>query len=219
VIAAGVLLALAADSWREGQVDRRLEEEYIFRLRSDLEAEVARLKDARIGIERKLEPLERLVQLDPAERDLDFAQIAADLVGGGNWLVVWGSPVSAAYDDMLGSGRFSLIEDPSLRSSIVHYYRNYESWGRSIEARATGFDGLKMQLVRQSDFGLSAAASEAIVGTPAGEHLSSLLDPATVLEIKRVSLAEVNLVNFVLPRLDSLVGLAEALLEMTESAG
>ena len=123
IIVVGVLIALAAEGWREAASDRDLTQAYLAGLAADL-------------------------RLDSAEyvRFLEPNYLPAQAVAADSLIVILGDPTfdaepatvlrflreqvyllsatksRATFDDLVSAGRLGLIEDPDLRTALVRYY-------------------------------------------------------------------------------------------------
>ena len=123
IIVVGVLIALAAEGWREAASDRALTRTYVAGLSADL-------------------------RLDSADyvRFLEPNYLPAQAVAADSLIVILGDPTviaepatvlrflrellylpsatkgRATFDDLVSSGRLGLIEDPNLRGALVKYY-------------------------------------------------------------------------------------------------
>ena len=123
IIVVGVLIALAAEGWREAVSDRDLTDGYLAGLAAD-------------------------IRLDSAayERFLDPNYLPAQAVASDSLILILGDPTTvvapatvlrflreqlyllsatksrATFDDMVSSGRLGLIDDPDLRTALVRYY-------------------------------------------------------------------------------------------------
>lgn len=144
----GVLIALAADSWREERKDERTEEQYLSSLLEDLESDFAELdraggqaQTAAAGARTVLEVLEGRAQPLPG----DSLAYAVERAG----FLYFPAYFPFTFDELLNTGNLRIIRDPELRREIAAYYNLIESekqwWDRyrGIQTRyATAMQGV-----------------------------------------------------------------------------
>jgi hypothetical protein len=132
IVIVGVLLAIAADRWNQGRLDRAAETRYLAALEIDLRQDTTAL---RLEIERaeSRESAARLmlsvvIEGQPIE---DPEAFVLGVVGAG----IYGEPVQSreTYDDLATTGRLGLIRDPDLRQRLADYYQ-------FVERRAQSYD-------------------------------------------------------------------------------
>ena len=123
VIIVGVLVALAVDQWRAAGLERELEQEYLSRLRADLEAtrtaienttaDFSRLVTHGVAVSRVLEGV------DPFPTDtLGFLASALQVSRGGYDPAVY----RGAYDDLISTGNLRVLRDEALRHGLSSFY-------------------------------------------------------------------------------------------------
>lgn len=116
----GVLIALAVDNWWEERLERAAESQYLQSLQIDFETNREQLT-VRIAEESMLiehgKRLHELIESDSAESGLDeIYRFASDLYTLKSWM-----PTSGTYDEMLGSGRLTYIQNAELRKKLSQY--------------------------------------------------------------------------------------------------
>lgn len=123
IIVAGVLIALAADAWRESRAEDRMAVEYRSALVDDLVADSA-LYGALIDsgwFEVQAAAVDSIMEfLAESPRESDPITLVQWLMNSSRLSV--GQKASATFDDMRSSGRLSLLEDAHLRRSLIDYY-------------------------------------------------------------------------------------------------
>jgi hypothetical protein len=127
VIVLGVLVALAVDRWVNDWDDRALEISYIEQLVENLVADSARLAQSVTQAETRRAFAVQLLssrsephQHEPLPFLRRFEQIA------------WWAPLEYSrevWDELLTTGRLSLIRDPAIRRSLSQYYNRSEFLG------------------------------------------------------------------------------------------
>ena len=149
VITAGVLLALAADGWRQDMSDRSSEARYLERLSEDLAQDADILEFSMDQYLRKRDLLRQL--LDDESRGDVATQAFADRLAAssaGSWNGMAQSN-SATFEEMVNSGHLQLIRDAELRAALAGYYDIWEDYRTAIQNRRAGLESLGYQLVRR----------------------------------------------------------------------
>lgn len=123
IIVAGVLIALAADSWREARVEAGMAAEYRAALLDDLVADSALYA---VFIESGWLDVQAAA-VDSIEQFLAEPGRKADPITLVQWLanslrLGIGEKTSATFDDMRSSGRLSYLDDAELRRGLIDYY-------------------------------------------------------------------------------------------------
>ena len=120
LIFAGVLTALAVDSWWDERQERVAETQYLLSLRTDFEANREQL-GVRIAEEQRLlelgERLHAFVESDSAALTRsELNSLLSSFFNPTTW-----TPVTGTYEEMLGSGRLLFIQNRELRSELSQY--------------------------------------------------------------------------------------------------
>jgi hypothetical protein len=135
VIVLGVTLALAADSWRESAVERRLEESFLDRLVDDLETQLAEFEESREDIGHVMAhglAILPYVNGDGSEATPIGIIGSAYQASRSNATI---ELVDHTYVELLSTGGLGVITDPEIRAAVVNFYRRY-AYGRPDELRA-----------------------------------------------------------------------------------
>jgi len=125
VIVAGVMVALAGDSWREERAEVVQEKEYLHRIAIDLERSLRRFDTARVALQRT----ERHgLAVLPAFRGDRSNTNAAAFLASAYWASrpAMSTTIDDSYADLLSHGGLRLITDDSLRGQIMYYYRRLD---------------------------------------------------------------------------------------------
>ncbi len=121
VVVAGVLLALAVDQAVENRREGALEQVYLEALRSDLDSDLARLRDELLpAIEEREGRTRAVIQVVEGGPLLDSTWLAVALDFAGHLAVF--EPRRSTYDDLIATGNFRLIRNRGVRSEVVDYY-------------------------------------------------------------------------------------------------
>lgn len=123
VIVVGVLIALGAEEFREERSERALIDSYIGSLSTDLRADSvefrAMLAPNHLPAQRDATSSLLAILADPDSTPSD-AMVLSHLRA--QILLPFAMKRRATFDDLVGSGRLGLIEDPDLRRGLVEYY-------------------------------------------------------------------------------------------------
>lgn len=121
VIFVGVLTALAADQWAQTQRDRESEASYLLRLESDLVGDSAMLAERLEASSEGLRRIDALWGGLPEGEVVELPELRPfDLFGSG----VPPTASSSTFDELISTGNLTLIQDLSLRSALLEYYRS-----------------------------------------------------------------------------------------------
>jgi len=141
LIAVGVLIALALDSWNTERQNQLLSEEYLNRLIRDIQADIAWTDSTLISLENKSRGLGIL-----ANASTDRSALMVDPPGlykvlADTLRLAFNAPSirRSTFDDMMGTGRLSLIASIDLRDSILEYYSLGTNSESRLEGRMTGY--------------------------------------------------------------------------------
>ena len=208
VIVLGILAALAVDNWSTDRHDRNLEQEYLARIKEDLEWDLIEIEEA-IGasILQGRSATTLLYELDDPLADhvprfrsdrlraIDFAVPAHEEFDGPLKRLVWLTartrsfdPRRSTYDELLATGRIVVVDDSVLRASIIDHYSLTEDrvagLAEWVEAPADRYDGF---LARSTGFN---AYDFNAIDDPMSllRELEAL--PAFLRDVRRVSLRQ-----------------------------
>ena len=125
VIVVGVLAAFAVDEWRSERNDRRIEAEYLLRLRTDIQANI----ETFYGFEQILETKASFLQslLDDTI-DSDFLDDTRSLMEAKVYSSFIALPdiVSTTFEELQSTGRLALIQDLAQRDALSKYYSGFK---------------------------------------------------------------------------------------------
>jgi hypothetical protein len=126
VVVGSILLALILDEWRVGLGNRELEQQYLQRLRSDLNTNLRSVESlrsigvGRIGVAEAVYPL--IARGEWATTDTATA-VLASYAASGAWIQLWANDT---FEELRSTGRMTLIRDVSLRKELIRYYGDLE---------------------------------------------------------------------------------------------
>lgn len=143
VIVVGVLIALALDDFWTNRQERALEADYLSRIESDINADIAYIKDLfRDSLEIKLQALETIAPVvrgrEPVPDDVEsFLRNVAlgGLIGASStqWIT------DTTFEDLKSTGNLRLIRDPALRWKISRYYHEQNENFERARDRQTAY--------------------------------------------------------------------------------
>jgi hypothetical protein len=136
IVVLGVMIALAADSWREDWLDARVEVKYLERLRDDVSAGLSAVRVERETYQSVMEAAAALTEglednLRPVTDDylVDNLVAATQMGFGRNEMAS-----DVTYRELIASGQLNLIKNYEVRESVVAYYRNAELLITNLES-------------------------------------------------------------------------------------
>jgi hypothetical protein len=212
IVIAGVLIALAIDQWNSDRLARLEEVSIIDRLIVDLRSDLERIAFARDIVSNKLASLRRVYSRLQRSDDHtnETEELLADIVAGSifGWEQVRTNRVT--FDEMLGSGKLSLIRDIDIRVRITQYYAGIENFDYRTEERETAYPNLTYSLVlRERDFEPATNLTD--------EELERVLDRISDSTFLDQVVAEMNFSQFLLEIYEVWESQCLSLIEATET--
>ena len=133
IVVLGVLLALAADGWRETAAERRVEAEYLDRLYQDLSVTLTALDETQERFARVLVAAKRLSSLiDEGGRDEDDSVLGLVLEATAAGFPRSALGLDGTYRELQVSGRLALLHDSQLRRRLVEFYMEVDNTFESM---------------------------------------------------------------------------------------
>lgn len=125
VIVIGVLVALAVDQWRNENEERRMEAEYLARIKEDLRADIDGFHELEEIFAIKAHTTRSL--RDHPDSDL-LSQSPTDLLQNlvFSGFVAFPDSISTTFDELMSTGRFALIQNVNQRDALSQYYSGFE---------------------------------------------------------------------------------------------
>ena len=214
IVIAGVLIALAIDQWNSNRLDRVEERMIVQRLASDVRANIERLEIGLSVLDEKEASLIRVTSAlsQNGVRPDDPTEFLRAVIIGANYGWNQAGMQRATYDELIGSGKFNLIEHTDLRWKITEYYELYEeSWIRIAE-RETEYPHLSYRLVpRRDEFDLKPNLS--------GVQLEQLVTKVMESSISDHITAEQNLALFIRKMINMMLPRSRELRDQLEAYG
>ncbi len=230
LIAVGILIALALDSWNTERQNQALGAEYLSRLVRDIQADIAWADQTLISLENKSRGLEILANAstDRSEPMIDPPGLYKGVADTLRLAFNAPSIRRSTFDDMMGTGRLSLIASIDLRDSILEYYAlGTNSEGR-LEGRMTAypqhlFENVPPEVLSAYDI-TPDSFSESETETTSGpsefppEVVESILTWAGDPETQRLVNAERNYSSHAIEIVGAVRNRAQRLISKIESA-
>ena len=135
IVVLGVMIALAADSWREDFQDARVASKYLDRLKRDVAAGLTVLANERSRYAEVRRAARNVISiLDGEQEATDDQSLLADFIVAAQTGFDQEEMASdVTYNELVVSGRLNLIEDHSLRESVVDYYRGAQRLALALD--------------------------------------------------------------------------------------
>ncbi len=119
IVVAGVLVALAIDQWNDQRLERQEADEILQHLLFDLQVDLNGIQIMVRNVKDKEQNLLRLKSIfDSDQRPVEGAQFLHDIGVGADFGWNQNRPVATTYQEALSSGKFGLICNAELRSTI-----------------------------------------------------------------------------------------------------
>jgi len=198
IVTLGVLVALGIQQWNEDRLELQEEKEILDHLLVDLSADRLRLEDQIMAATDKQVSLDRLLGVfSSGARPADQLQFLEDVVTGANYGWNQSQSRNSTYQEILSSGKFGLIRNASLRSTISNYQSDFNNSFIRADARESEFPRISYRLIPRS----LETDREGILGTERGiadNAMNELVDAVLASEIRDYVIAEKNLARFIL---------------------
>ena len=135
IVILGVMIALAADSWRQDLQEARVESEYLDRLRADVSEGLKVLSNERKRFAAATVAARTIIKgLESQARSDDDNLLVANLIAAaftGFDREEMASDVT--YSELVGSGRLNLIKNHTLRAGVIAYYRGSQRLASGLQ--------------------------------------------------------------------------------------
>lgn len=151
IVTLGVLVALAIDQWNDDRVAQAEERAILDRLLVDLNQDSQLFETISTRMANKKSSLERLRIVFESDSDSpDPTAVIQDVIIGAG--MGWNQPGSQnlTFQEIVASGKFSLIRSSILRDNISYYYFMFDNTTLRIDERETEFPKLSYQLIPRS---------------------------------------------------------------------
>ncbi|MGD2123911.1 MAG: hypothetical protein PVJ76_19325 [Gemmatimonadota bacterium] len=210
IVTLGVLIALALDSWNEARLERRVEDEVLGWLISDVQSDTAFFTWWSGAVDDKLAALEQasVPVADPNVVVTDsLAFLEAVTVGS---YYGWNQPSvrRTSFDELVSSGNLGLIDDPAVRRRIVEYYYAVDDSRGRMLARRSDYAPIAYRLIPR--------ASEFVPRDMDGTQLRTVIEAVRRSDLSKHTVAETNLGLFIRSMITPLESLARDLLDELE---
>ena len=135
IVILGVMIALAADSWRQDLQEAQIESEYLDRLREDVSEGLKVLSDERMRFAAATVAAKTIIKgLESQARSDDDDLLVANLIAAA--LTGFDQEEMASdvtYSELVESGRLNLIKNHSLREGVIAYYRRSQRLASGLQ--------------------------------------------------------------------------------------
>ena len=124
IVATGVLIALAADGWRQGQADRALERLYLDDLVTDLRSDTAQLSAVVSLAETRAALGHAVLRAMDGDTVLTPTELAVALER--QFYFAFPAYSRTTISDLMSTGNLRLLRDRGLRRQLSEYYQTIE---------------------------------------------------------------------------------------------
>ncbi len=149
LVVIGILIALQVNNWNESRKEATIKQSVLENLLFDIDDDLWNLEMQLGQMSDRIDQAEYLLKImeDP-QMDIDSTKTAVALTRVG-WVLVY-TPTFATYNEILNSGRLSLIESVDLKKNLAGYYSIFEDskrMGTPYDARIKEAEGLAVQFL------------------------------------------------------------------------
>ncbi len=198
IVTAGVLVALWIQQWNNDRLEREEEQDILRHLLIDLEVDRIRLDDMMKSVVEKEESLARLQQVFSSnELPNDLKLFLEDVVVGANYGWNQAEPRGSTFQEVLSSGKFGLVRNANLRSSIADYHSLFQSLYVRSDARETEFPHISYQLVPRSHESDRIGILLSPKSDLSESEIRILADGVLESPLRKYVVAEINLAKFI----------------------
>jgi len=143
IVVIGIVAALSLDNWNNERLDRGRETEYLNRLMSDIESDLAQFAQTSQAVVEKRRDLELISRFsrNPDEIDENIVPFLEALINGNRLGFNIPRGKATTFSDLTNTGSLGLIRRVDLRQNILDYYQQRSSGIRRIETRMTEYPG------------------------------------------------------------------------------
>jgi hypothetical protein len=211
IVTLGVLIALALDSWNDARLERRVEDEVLGWLISDVQSDTAFFTWWSDAVAKKLAALQQVSEILTKPNSVvtdSLAFLSAVTVGS---YYGWNQPSVSrtTFDELVSSGNLGLIDDPRVRRRIVEYYYMVDDSRGRMLARRTNYAPIAYRLVPRS--------SEFVAQEMDGAQLRLVIDAVRRSDLSDQLVAETNFALFIRSMIAPMDSLARDLLGELEA--
>jgi len=199
IVVFGVLIALAVDQWNTDRIERIEELAVIDRLTADLRRDLERLQVELGALDKKEASLERIARAVDSEI-ADPMSFLRDVIEGASFGWNQMQAQRTTFNELLGSGRFGIIQDAGLRDAISSYYELDESSYQRIDERETQYPDISYRLVPrlnegrvEAEFGNTLDVQPGVDASEAQQFVQAVLESELLDHVT----AEINFARFV----------------------
>ncbi len=199
IVIAGVLTALAVDQWNSDRLDRIEEGQIVERLTFDLNTDLQKFAIMLRSLDDKEASLLRvnavLAAADAPPQDP--AEFLRDVVVGANYGWNQYEVRRTTINELIGSGKLTLIRDAQLRVKIADYYDSARTRRQRIDERETAYPHISYQLVRRANEGTLKSDSNVVELDLDDAEVGKIVADVFNSSLKSHVNAELNLARFI----------------------
>lgn len=190
LIVIGVLLALQLNNWNNFRLNRFQEKQILVRLAQDLDSSVTRISTMKRAVTRKENALKRIEPTLSGQPPNDKKRFLNDVLVAASF--GWEQPKleHVTFDEIVSSGRISLIHDANLRLSLTRFFHTVEQREQRSTVRITDFPKITYRFLPrgESDLALEEGLSE--------EKTDAMFEAILASDLKDYLIPELNRARF-----------------------
>jgi len=222
IVVVGIFIGLQVDDWNQARKDRIDESAYLVRISEDIRTDMSQMSDVLSEVSIKREALIFMAKALAGEvPEASAARMLTAIQQSTNygWQIPWVR--RSTYEDLVSTGRLTLVQDARLRTVIQDYYISADGRLERIEMRLTGYAGQIYRLANADEFSIylallrdtdSAAAVPQASEPVTAEFITDFLKAAREADLGDLINAERNYATFLYFMVDDQLQAAEELL-------
>lgn len=207
LVVIGILIALQVNNWNEARKDTRTKDILLQNLLVDIEADLVSMEILHEQLSDRIAQADYLLSIiENPELPVDTLQTAVALSRVG-WVLTY-TPTFATYNEIMSSGRLSLIESVELKKGLADYKSTVEDSRRIAETYNKGLK--EVELLSATFLERIPDGSNKFSGIPEeygviGVHFDTMLESERFTELlKHISFHTSQSINygsrFIIPR-------------------
>jgi hypothetical protein len=207
----GILLALQVNTWNQNRLLRIEEIEAKTRIVTDLGKDIGTIEGRMKRLKSKEVSLLRVKSAIAEGNVINSQSFLEDILEGTHQGWIQASTSRSTYDDLIGSGKLGIIENPDVRANISDYYNSFQIVVENLERRQTNYPNLTSQYIPKGENGRRVKSGLN------NEEMKGLVSDILKSPIKHYLTAEINFGRFTNKQSSNIKDQAEDLIEVLKT--
>ena len=153
LVVIGILIALGINTWNEEKKNKATEAQYYCLILEDLDKDYSKIQELMLVIDKNIEvSRELLLELNEGSKDKKYLLNKFLIAFRGEAFV----SRNATYKDLISSGKIGLLQDLSIKNSLIEFYSELENKMAHIQQNSDESAKVSFEMVNTSlAFGLA----------------------------------------------------------------